>query len=633
MLRSEANEPQIDEKINIFRSFWKAESAIRGIDHFDGPPPTSLADDLSHQSEQRAPPHDVSSSSSRKQDLNVHVPEQMPVEDDYDYSPGGRPILRRQATLPPSETPPRQHQVNTSSQSTAILTPTSSIDDDNNKTPVQSPPEEQPQPKYKAYVPTAVTPNEGVASAHRSSISFSNLPAVISPSGLHKGPDEIFFGSHGQAISKSISRPTSSDSTIAIPAPLSFAPNRPALMQVPSKKDPSKTLLSYLPIHLAPTDTSPLIEELRTRFAHVKSDTSKSEELTKSWEKAASLTRRKRDDARRTRQEENEEHNDDLFNSNEISYAEMNELEDEFKQKEGELKANEDREDYKSYVEAVFDPVYEGLQAEIKALMDSYVEAESLLPTSVSGVRSLEGSDAPSTKACLGLLQELHEEIEKRQEKIIESVAERDRRYKKTETQPLYAAGNIARMKTIEKHFEAAEKQAVLRARREKAERVAEFVKLTEEVVINAVSTEQHEIDQIVAAIKDLEDGKGDAELLARAHATLKSLKASSKALLAIFNDLEISLNSSVLEAEMAQVRAESADTGRLQELEQERLAGAKKMTAEYERRITVLDQDNMEIDQLVQKKSSKPERSEEQEKEHRLKAALEEAKRRNGAA
>jgi hypothetical protein len=365
------------------------------------------------------------------------------------------------------------------------------------------------------------------------------------------------------------------------------------------------------------------------------------DELTKTWEKSASLIRRKKDDARRKRQEENEEHNDDLFNNNEISYAEMNQLEEEFKQKEGELKAQEHKDEYRSYVEAVFDPVYDGLQVDIKALMDLYVEAEYLLHTSVCGVKSLQETDAPSTTDCLELLKDMHEQIEKRHEKVVQSVAERDRRYKKTETQPLYTSHNITQLKTVEKHFENAEKQAVLKAKREKAERTGERVNLALEVVVDVVKTEQIEMDSIIAAIKALDDGATDPDLLTLACDTLTALKLSSKTLLSLLNALEIDLNNTVTDAELAQAKSENADAGRLQELEKDKRDGAKKITEEFERRVGVLEQDEGDIADLVQKKKKKKGKGtgeeakgrEDLERDKRLRMALEEAKRRNGDA
>lgn len=638
MLHNEANEPEIDGKMKTFKAFLRAESGIRGIEYFDAPPPApaqTVEPPNLHKLDQPSISQGTPDASIRRQSLNVHVPQETPVEEDYDYSPGGRPILKRNATLPSNENMQNQQRFDPSGPSTTVPTPTSSIDDDSNSTPVQSPPEEQSKQVYIAYAPPAAVPsNEPAPLAHKPTMSFGNIPPVSLGSGPTKGHDEIFFGAHEPEASKPASRPTSSDSTTAdipVPAPLSFSTNRPASTAPPARRVPVNTLADLLPAHIIPARPNHLVEELRNRLADTKSDPNTLEELTKAWEKSASLTRRKNDNARRTRQEENEEHNDDLFNNNEISYAEMNQLEDEFKQKEGELKAQEDRDEYKNYVETVFDPVFDATQAEIKSITDLYIEAENLLPTSAAGVKSLEGGDVPSTKDCLELLKDLHMQIELRHERVVNTVAERDKRYKKTETQPLYAAGNIARMKTMEKHFENAEKQAALRAKREKAERVGELVKIAEEVVVGAVGIEQGEIDHIVAAVKALEDGEGDEEMLDRARSTLKTLKASSKTLLGIFNVLEIELNNSVLDAEIAQLKAEAADATRLQELENEKVAGAKKMTDEYERRVSVLDQDEAEIEALFKAKGGNSELSEEQEKERRMKMALEEAKRRNG--
>lgn len=328
--------------------------------------------------------------------------------------------------------------------------------------------------------------------------------------------------------------------------------------------------------------------------------------LEQIWEESASLTRWKNDDARRKRQDENEERNDELFNGNEISYAEMKQMEEDFKSKEAALKTKKVEEEYKSYVEAVFDPVYNGLEAEMHSLMDVYVEAEHLLQTSVSGIKSLEGGDPPSTEDCLELLDAIYKQVEKRHEGVVHVVAERDRCYKKTEIQPLYATGKIAQVRDTEKHFESAEKQAALKAKREKARRIGQLVSFAEDVVVNALSTEQKEMDQIVAAIKSLDDGTGDADLLARAHSTLDALKRSSKALLTLFNDLEVELNSAVMDADIAEAQSQNADAKRVQELQAEKKQGEKKLVEEYIRRVRVLESDQTELKELVERKMSK---------------------------
>jgi hypothetical protein len=639
MLRSEAAEPQVDEKVKIFKTFMQAEYGMRGIVSINTSTQTvPVEPEAPHHLEQAARSRATSITSTKRQDLNIQVPHESAYDDDddddddYEYSPGGRPILARQNTIPPTESYQGFPKAPPSVQSTTILTPTSSIGDDTNKTPVQSPPEEQMQPLYKAYVPPASISIEPAPLRHRQTMSFSNTPAVVSPSGRtnSKGHDEIFFGAHQPTAHTPAPRPSSSEADVPLPAPLTLNPRRP-VSTAPTKEDPNIVLKGLLLKQAQSSLANHQIQDIRARLADIGSKATAAEEITKTWEKSTSLSRRKKDDARRKRQEENEEHNDDLFNSNEISYAEMNQLEEEFKQKEAELKAQEDKEEYNNYVETVFNPVFTGLHSEIKALMDLYVEAKHLLRSSLSGLKSMKGTENPSTKDCFELLKEIHEQVEKRHDSVMQLVAERDRRYKKTETQPLYAAGNISQMKTVEKHYENAEKQAAFKAKHEKAERIGELVRLAEDIVVNAVSTEQKEIDHIVSAIKDLEDGAGDSGILNDAQSTLKTLKASSKALLALFNALEVESNNADIDAEIAQVTADGADPGRLRELEAEKSEAEKNLVDEFQRRISVLDGDETEIADLVQRKMGKS--SEDAEKQDRLRTALEEAKRRNGHA
>jgi hypothetical protein len=398
---------------------------------------------------------------------------------------------------------------------------------------------------------------------------------------------------------------------------LAIYSHRSASTASSSTEDATEALADLLPSQYSPATSHHLIGKIKTKLRPLNQDSSNLDELTKEWEKTAAVIRKKLDQARRARQEENEQDNNDAFDNEEISYAALKVLEDEIKQKENILKAQEDRDEYKSYVEAVFDNVYDTLQSDIKALMDLYLEAENLLHDSVSGVKSLEyGNDAPRTQASLELIQDA----------VVAAVAERDKRYKKTEIAPLYAAKNMAKMRTAEQHFENAEKQAHVRALRDRAGKVGELVAVVEDVVVGAVGVEQREIDSIVSALRDIEDGSADAALLSLAQNTLTHLKSSSTSLLRIFNGLEIAHNAAVLDAEIAQAKAEGADTAKL---EDEKVKGEKKFMDEYERRVEVIEQDKEEIDGLVARKMKRD--TEEVEREKRLKAALEEAKRRNG--
>lgn len=631
MLRGEASEPQVEDKIKVFKAFLSAESSVRGIEYHDAVPAASTGEQSTpHHMAQPSDAESTPAAGVEKRDLNIAVPQDSPDDDDFEYSPGGRPLLKR-PTIPVEEHNLSQMPFVSSSQSTAILTPTSSIHDDS--TPIQSPPEEQSQPQYKAYVPPSMPTGVSASLAQRKASGPSNLPIIASPIGPGKNHDEVFFGAQEPRGRREGSKFASSDDAGGVPvvAPLNFASSRPVSISVPPKGNPTDTLDALIPSQMKLAAPSPLIEKLRIKAASLEADPKKAEELTKSWEKTASLTRKKNADARRKRAEDSEAHNDDLFNSDEISYAELKDLEAEFKAKESKLKTQEDQEECKSYVESVFNQVYNDLQDNITALTDLYIEAETLLQTSVSGTKSLEAGETPSTKACLELIIELHEQIEETHEQVVLAVAERDKRYKKTEIQPLYTAGDKAKMKSVEAHFELAEKQATLRAKSETAARMADLVKVAEDAVIGAASIEQSERTRIITAIRNLKDIDNTSDILARAHEILGLLYQSSESLLAIFNRLEIALNTVEVDADIAQARVDGAPESQIQELQLAMSARETELKDEFARRVSVLDQDREESEQLIKEKGGNVVVSDEQEKEKRLKMALEEAKRRNG--
>jgi hypothetical protein len=646
MLRSEAQEELVEDKIKVFLGFLKAESGARGLDYHNAPLWRPISQSHQENTQAKAVPHLGPAASEKPNDHNVQVPFPDPLdENDTQYSPGGRPIVPRRPTLNSEELNRPQQAFSVSSQSTTVLTPTSSQDDNVSKTPtpVQSPPTEpHAQLQYKAYVPSNVSQADSMQNLHRQSVSYVTPPALNSTLSYGNKNDEVFFGASTGTSSPS-SRPNTSTSAtpdVPVPAPL-FTKHPLVIAAKPLPKDQIvEKLMKLLPAKVGMPQPNPQLETIRRRLADTQSDLPSLQELTVSWEKSASLARQRNNEARHKRQEISEEQTDQLFNDHEISYADIAIIEDEFKEKERKLKADEDRAEYQSYVDTVFDKVYDGLQHQIKSLMDSYAEAESLLSTAVSGVKSFEGSDAAVAEDCLKLLENLFEAIEQLHENVVDAVAERDKRYKKTETQPLYAAGNIAKMKQVETHFAKAEKEAAQRARAEKTDRVTDLVALFEAAVFAAVGVEQQEIQDIIAGVRNLPSSPDNEKLRTRAKETVFALGDSSKSLLLLLNDIEIEIGGSVLEAELAKARADM-QADKVAQLEKQISDREKELKEELKRKDEVLDQDRNEIEKLIREgpgsetegsevKGSE-DKSEEELKKERLRKALEAAKRRNG--
>ncbi|KAF2499473.1 hypothetical protein BU16DRAFT_523954 [Lophium mytilinum] len=739
MLRHESAAMAIGDKKKVFTEFLAAESEIRGIEYYRAPP--AILSPLQSESDPVPKPLE------RK--LTIPIPsESFSMEPaPEEYSPGGRPILRRKPTLtsnpsnvsteqsfgmssrPDERTPIREFQqgppspIKTtmdsaprridspgnrgyrpfsmagggsepSNQSTTILTPTSSTGDEFSKAmqspeqPVEPPqqlppPQQQPQPQYKPYSPGDSIVSSATAAIqdrsmhrqslsytdHRQSMSFNVAPLQVS---RNKG-DEIFFNEPQQPepSSKPSSRPLTSsshdksfsDHAIDVPAPLnpSGAPASastttstpgPTPAPAPTTSSGLATLSSLLPKSLSPPSSHPAITNLQNLLSSHPSDFAFLTALTTTYESAATALRSSLDRERRVRQEESEARTDQLFNDNEISYADIGSLEDEFKAEEARRKAKEDREEYARFVEGVFDKGYEQLQEGVRGLMGGLGECEKLLETSVAGVEALEAREGapPPTVMVIEMLGRFHEAVELRHGRITMLVAERDKRYKRTEIQPLYAAGNIAKMKSVERHFENAERQAVLRAKSERADRVADLVRDIEEAVVRSVGANQGFRDEIVAVLGKISprevQAENGVEAVRLADQVLKALERSSKDLMTRFNEVELVLNGAVIEAEIAAAKAENLGAEKekptVAGLEKELKEGEERLKGELVRRLGVLEEDLREGEALIKQTlagvgsqggtpGAAPPLNEEAIKAARLKAALEEAKRRNG--
>ncbi|KAL5416076.1 hypothetical protein PMIN03_002322 [Paraphaeosphaeria minitans] len=646
MLRSEAQNPLVEDKIKAFTGFLKAESGARGLDYHNAPPLQPISQPQQENSHSTAALNQDPKTSPKPKDLNIYMPTAAPVDDDdIQYSPGGRPIVHRRPTLKSESFGHTQQAFSVSSQSTTVLTPTSSQDENVSKTPtpIQSPAAEpHVQLQYKAYVPPSISQLDSIQSLHRQSVSSATPPALNPTLSYESKKDEVFFGSSSVTLSPS-SKPNTGTSTnpdVPVPAPLfTHQPLAVAAKSAP-KQNAVERLTRLLPAKVGMPQPNPHLEAVRKRLADAPSDLPSLQELIVPWDKSASLARKKNDEARRKRQESSEDETDQLYNDHEISYADIAVLEDEFKEKERKLRADEDRAEYQSYVDTVFDKVYDGLQHQIKSLMDLYIEAGSLLSTAVCSVKIFKGGDAAVVEECLKLLETLFEEIEQRYEKVVEAVAERDKRYKKTEIQPLYVAGNIAKMKQIEARFANAEKEAVQRARAEKADRVMGFMRMVESTVVEAVGVEQQEIQEIIAAVRDLPSSPDNEKLYTQAKGIVLALGDSSKSLLLLLNGIEMDIGGSILEAELTEAKTYK-HTDKVAQLEKQILDREKELKEEFQRKESILDQYREEIERLIKGGDSTAaeggqveaggEKSEEELKKERLSKALEAAKRRNG--
>ncbi|KAF2196022.1 hypothetical protein GQ43DRAFT_282955 [Delitschia confertaspora ATCC 74209] len=697
MLRQEASEPALEDKIKVFTTFLATESHVRGLEYHSATPPAPASvspavNPVSAIEPESAGISRISSiKSSKQQGLHVTTPAQSFSVEEGEYSPGGRPILRKESIVRSDASLPTQQSIIASpryeegvpqagfqqdlshlirnrtdgmppgtgnsagsgarssiggvnsaifTQSATIITPSSTGDDFDRI--IQSPSEQPTKPQYQPYVPGR--------SDHRHSLSIASASF---PSPINSKHDEIFFEEvEPQSASKSTSRPRTSTlatEDIPIPAPLSV---KTSTTQLKTKK-PDSTLASLLPNKIVHPAPNLRLQPLRQKALSIPSISTSIQPLLQTFDKSAAVLRAKNDRERQKRQEESETRATQLFDDNEISYADIGAIEDEFREREAARKEEEIRGEYNGFVREVFERCYGGIVEEIGVLGEVQREVEGLIGRSVCGVEALEmqgdGKERPATTLqCIEMLREIHELVELRQDSMVDMIREKERRFKRSQIQPLYARGDIKQMKTLERNFEGKEKESVCKVLEEKADRIAHLVRICEEGVVKAVESEQTICDKILAAVQSFNAKTNeDKEVLKRAGETFRAVKEESKALLGLFHALELELHDRVLAAEIANAKAEGNDPARLKELEMELKEGRMKLEMEWRRRVKVLEGDVKEFEGILRDKCTDAgtdagtdggrdagrERGDsvEEERERRLRAALEEAKRRNG--
>lgn len=181
------------------------------------------------------------------------------------------------------------------------------------------------------------------------------------------------------------------------------------------------------------------------------------------WDTKAKKIRGEHEKDRQSRQTESEQRIDALFNDDEIGYGDISELEEEFKRTEAARKTSEDRAEYSTFVDEVFNVVWTRLHFEIDQLTPMYDKHTSLAHATLAGKEMFEAAEGQYALApTMSTLLTIHQKLEIRHQKAFEAVLERDRRLKKTEMAPWYTLGNVTKVKQLEKQFDGAEKRAIV---------------------------------------------------------------------------------------------------------------------------------------------------------------------------
>ncbi|KAL8701401.1 MAG: hypothetical protein Q9224_000521 [Gallowayella concinna] len=323
------------------------------------------------------------------------------------------------------------------------------------------------------------------------------------------------------------------------------------------------------------------------------------------WDTKAKRIRAEHEQERQMRQTESEQRIDALFNEDEIGYGDIGELEEEFKKAEAARKTSEDRAEYSTFVDEVFNAVWARLHFEIDQLTPLYDEHTSLAHETVAGKDMFEAVEGQHALApTMSSLLTLHQKVEIRHQKAFEAVLERDRRLKKTEVAPWYTLGNVAKVKQLEKQFDRAEKKAILEYCKQKDARANRLMDVLDQNTLRGVGANQDYMEAVMKAVRRIASGRAFASAPAnepglgmdevvKAKAVTAVLASSSEQIVQTFHVADMLLNAADYELSVATAKLANAESTTFERLKDERGAEDAKLMRDLQHRLALIREDS----------------------------------------
>ncbi len=419
-------------------------------------------------------------------------------------------------------------------------------------------------------------------------------------------------------------------------------------------------LVSVLPSAENIPSDPPQLQQLKKTMDAIPDDFSFIHQTVVAWDAVAKKEREIHERERHVRQGESERNIDALFDDHVIGYGDIPELESDFKSSEAARKADEDRVEYQTFVSSVFDAVWTRLHYEISQLQPYYDDCTRMVNDSMVGKDMFEGSGEKLILApTMSLLLALHQKLEIRHQKAFEAVLERDRRLKKTEVSPLYALGNVAKVKQLENQFDSAEKQAIVEFCEQRRVRAHKLVDELSSNTSIGVGANQDYMEAIMKSIRRIASGRAFASMpssevglgveeVTKAKRITTILTSSSEQIVQTFHVTDMLLNAADYEFSLANAKFASADAETFARLKEERAKEDQKLTGNLENRLALIREASRQTDDEIVKlllflgvqnghsrslsKTPSPAASADPGHEDRMQKALEEAKQRNAA-
>ncbi|KAJ5339583.1 hypothetical protein N7452_006311 [Penicillium brevicompactum] len=347
-------------------------------------------------------------------------------------------------------------------------------------------------------------------------------------------------------------------------------------------------------------------EELR-RFSD---DFSYIQQSTDRWEQAAAARRKKLDQERMLRQEESEEQIDDLFNGKSIGYADINTLEEEFRQAEARVQLEEERREVESFIDEVFNPLDEGLKNDILELRKSYDSALNQLDRDQKSKSSAsERQSSPSVT--MKMVNEIHNKLEIRFQKRLDIALDCERRRKKAERRPLVFMGDMPNLRKLDAEFDQMERRNILEAYKDRDDRANRLMDSFDDAILHGLGMNQSLLDEVASKAAQLDpaalraSGLSDSEIeqiLKSAATFAASLLADSEAILRNSGEADMALNDADYGVSVAEARYAASDPDIFHRLADEKKKEDEKMQSELDSKLHSIQKGPKKIETMIEK-------------------------------
>ncbi|KAJ6109590.1 hypothetical protein N7486_001825 [Penicillium sp. IBT 16267x] len=600
MLRKEAVADSDEERFKIFTAFMAKETKLREIMYnIEHEPPviqeirSSRAPQRSSISEERKPPIESGLIPVETEEVESPTKISDDVDDDgtgSEYSAGGRPIMRKKPGRSSSPQKPKLSMFSEEKEKPKHPARTYSMHLSEEQPPLEPLASEPPRPIYTPFQYTegpqrgsdnltfarpAYQAYSDLRQASATGRVMSNVPpsqsefAPLTTSTSPSEHDETFIG---------IIRHKSNAYQASSQWNTTPVPSLPDALRQGRQEDLLEDLRTMVRSPLDNQPESPWHSTAREGLGKFSDDLSYVQKSIDDWEHAATGRRKKLDDDRATRQEQSETHIDALFNDKEIGYADINTLEENFRQTEARTQLDEERKEVDDFISQVFSPVDKRLKDEISALRKSYESAVNQLDRDQKGKST--ASDRRSPSVTIKMVYEIHNRLEIRFQKRLELALDCERRRKRAERRPLVFMGDMASLRQLDGDFDLMEKRNILEAAKDRDGRANQLMDSFDDAILHGLGMNQSLLDELSSKAARLNptnlraSGLPDSEIeqiLKSVAAFAVSLRADSEAILRSSGVAEKSLNDADYAVSVAEARYANSEPDIFERLEAEK--------------------------------------------------------------